>query len=393
MESFPSEPSLEIPSTLKGKGTLVIDKSGKEKDVRGSLDLTLIPTGLRMFAAARISHATDDSGNEATAAIASAVVEFPTMIPIASSGLGLKGLEGLYATHFQRVEDPPDPPVPAALKWLKQVDGNVVESVTAYPKRWKIAWDKSAFGLGVLLGLQNDGKLVNLNALLVLEQPGPRILVFAKANFLKDPKGNKEKETKENLDTGILGLLEINVPRKEITFAALADLRFEKYISFTAPIEVFFALMNLSSWHLYFGTFDNKVRATLEIANIFSLGVAAYFMAAGDCIRNAPVPGGRQDLPGFALALGAEAYVKIGEGILYLRIDFRCYLFVSFGEALYVTGGVSISGELHLFFVSIGASGDFSFEFLQPKAGATKEPGRVIYIPSVRFRMIGLQAL
>lgn len=363
LQAFPSALTLEIPSTLKGKGILVIDKDGK--DVAGSLDLTMLATGLRVFAGARVGKPTDGAGTQATAVMATARVVFPTMIPIASTGLALKGFDGLYASHFERQESPPDPGVPAALKWLKDVKGDVVESITAFPKKWTVAYDHWSFGLGSVLGLVANPKLLNINGMLVVELPGPRLIMFAKANLLKEPKNNQQVQ--EELDSGVVGLLEFNVPRQEISFAALADLKFGKYISFRGPLELFFSIRKLSSWHLYLGHFDNKIRATLEIGGIFSAGVAAYLMAAGDVIKNAPLPGGQRDLPGFALALGCEASVQIGSGSLFLRVDFKNYLFVSLSDMLYADGGVALSGELRLFIVSIGASGAFDFQYARFK--------------------------
>ena len=367
MEAFPSKLSLEIPSTLKGEGIFVIDKNEAEKDIRGSIDLTLIPFGLRFFAGARVSRLTDTVGPNATAMLATAKVEFASMIPLASSGLGLKEFDGVYAAHFRRLEASADPGTPPALKWLKQVDGNVVTSVTAHPKRWAVAYDHWSFALGVALGLQANRKLFNLNSMLMLELPGPRILVFSKANLFKEPRANEE--ARNELDTGVLGVLEIDVQRKEMTFAALVDLRFEKYLTIRAPLELFFTLQKLSSWHLHIGHFDNKVSATLEVEKLLSLKASGYFMAAGDAIENAPLLHERRDLPGFALALGVAAYVKIGSGSLYLRVDLRNYLSVSLGDDLYAIGGVGLSGELRLFIVSIGVSSTLQLEFLKLQNG------------------------
>ncbi|MGH0218492.1 hypothetical protein NKY68_00185 [Sinorhizobium meliloti] len=375
LESFPSKVSVKIPSLLEGSGTFVIDKSGPQKDIGGSLDLTITPIGMRFYAGARVTKVVTNSGSTTTAVLATAEVEFATMIPLASSGLGLKGISALYAMHFVRLEPPAAPAVPPALAWLKKAKGDVVKSVElpASKTLWSPKYDSWAFGIGVQLGLQISDVLVSLNSMLVLELPGPKILVFSKLNILKIPQLNKNIADK--LDTGFLGLLELDLEREEMTLAVLADVSFQKFFSFHAPIELFLGLSNLSKWHLYLGHFDNKIQAKLDILSVVNLAASGYFMAAGDRIAKAPVPGGPQDLPGTALAMGVDAHVHIGGGSLYLRVDLSNQLFISISKTLFAYGEARLSGELRLFIVSIGASGVFELSYLKKSGG-----GEQIYV-------------
>lgn len=372
LESYPSKVSVKLPGVLEGSGSFVIDKSGVKKEIAGSLDVTITAIGMRFYAGARVTKVDTASGDETTAVLATGEVEFATMIPLASSGLGLKSISALYAMHFVRLEQPSPPAVPPALDWLSRAGGDVVRSVEVPKSKtlWGPKYDHWAFGIGVGLGLQISDFVVNLNSMLVLEVPGPSILIFSKLNILKIPKLNKDIADK--LTTGFLGLIKVDLEREELTLGILADVSFQKFFSFHAPIEIFFALRNLAHWHMYLGHFDNPIKAKLDILSVVSLSASGYFMVAGDMIAHAPVPGGPRDLPGTALAIGAAAHVQIGGGSLYLRVDLSNQLFVSIAKSLFAYGYASLSGELRLFIVSIGASGRFELQYLRKPDGTTQ---------------------
>lgn len=369
LEAHPSKLSFEIPKALKAEGILLIDKTGGKEDIAGSLDVTILPIGVRAYAGARVAQATGANGETAKALLAALKVQFPAMIPLASSGIGVKGFEGLYAAHFERKEEESTPGVPKPLKWLEQVKGEVATSITHHKDRWAVHYDRWAFGLGVELAVQANSKLVNLNTMLLIERPGPVVTLFAKANVLEKPKDNKTVAKEGDLKTGILGLLQYNVATKEFLLAALADVRFKDYVRFRAPLELFATVDQLSKWHLYLGTPQNRVTGTLEIAKIASLGVSGYFMAAGD--RLTGLPGPVSQLPGFALTLGTAAYVQIGSGSLYLRVEMETYLALSIAEAIYAQGGVRVSGELRLVIVSLGVSSTFGFAYQRNHDGTS----------------------
>lgn len=369
LEAHPSKLSFEIPKALKAEGILLIDKTGGKEDIAGSLDVTILPIGVRVYAGARVAQATGANGETAKALLAALKVQFPAMIPLASSGIGIKGFEGLYAEHFERKEEESTPGVPKPLKWLEQVKGEVATSITHHKDRWAVHYDHWAFGMGVELAVQANSKLVNLNTMLLIERPGPVVTLFAKANVLQRPKDNKTVAEEGELTTGIFGLLQYNVSKKEFLLAALADVRFKDYVHFRSPLELFATVDKLSKWYLYLGTPQNPVTGTLKIEKVAHVGVSGYFMAAGD--RLTGLPGPVSQLPGFALALGTAAYVQIGCGKLYLRVDLETYLALSISEAIYAQGGVHVSGELRLFDISIGVSRTFGFAYQRKHDGTS----------------------
>ncbi len=361
LEAYPSAVEIDIPSAVKAKGKLVIGEAttGGGKKISGSLDLTIVPIKLRIFAALRLDTIVG-SGKSETALLASAAVDFPKPLPLGTSGLGISRLEGLYATHFERVEKAQVGAVPPALQWLADAEGKVAESVDN-DALWKPAYDRWSFGLGLTTGLMAGAKLVNLNGVFVLELPGPRVLVFCKVNVLKNPRTNEEAP--DDLIKGILGLLQIDFARNELVLGALADLEFQKVVKVRAAMELFFHLRQLSKWHFFLGTFEAPVTAKLDVGEIIKVSGELYFMAAGEGLTGEHWPSG--SLPGFALAFGQHAFARIGGDDLYLQVDLRADLGVSLSKQLYLFGRVGLSGELNLWIVSIGASGYFDLEFLK----------------------------
>ena len=178
----------------------------------------------------------------------------------------------------------PGPRFPQTV-WLEKAEGNVVTSIEK-TALWNPKLDASTVGLGLGLGLMTNPKIANFNAMLSIEEPGPRILLFAKLNLLKDPESN-DKEPK-SLGKGILGLLKIDPAASQIIFAALADIEFNSLAHVRAPIEIEANREKLSAWHVYIGRFDDPVTATLKVQNIASLTAKGWLMAAGDEISRVP---------------------------------------------------------------------------------------------------------
>lgn len=370
--AYPSEITIDLPSTVKATGKLVIGDSATapgSKSIQGSLDITIVPISLRLFAGVGIDAVMSPTGQRVSAVIAGAEAILPKPLPLGASGISLSAIEGLYASNFARIESPQVGAVPPALKWLQSAGGSVARSVTD-PALWRPEYDRWSFGLGTTLGLTASSRLVNLNSMLVVELPGPTILLFSKLSILKDPKSNVDAAV-AGLLGGILGVLKIDVARREITLAALADLDFRKLVRIRGALELFFAISQLSRWHFYLGTATDRITVKLELGDLLDVGADLYFMAAGDQLAT---PFGV--LPGFALALGFHAWAQIGTSDVYLRVDLRADLVVSISKDLFIAGSISMSGELNLYVVSIAASGAASFSFLK----TNPEPPNQIFV-------------
>ncbi|WP_287361876.1 hypothetical protein, partial [Mesorhizobium sp.] len=121
-----------------------------------------------------------------TAFAAGAKVEFATAIPLPTSGLGIKGFQAIYASHFRRAEKPEQYGIPPSLQWLKDAKGEIAIDSIFDKTLWKTEYDKWSYGIGMMLVLQGNDEVINLNAMLVLDVPGPTITLFAKLNILKE---------------------------------------------------------------------------------------------------------------------------------------------------------------------------------------------------------------
>ena len=335
---LPTEVSVNIPGALAGSGYLDL-----RDGIKGSLDLTLIPTKLRVMAGLAIQPI-DQDGRHVTGVFLGLGVEFPVPIPIGNSGLGLLGILGLFAMHFKRLENPAA--FVPALDWMNapdKADGNPTRV-----QAWGPEIDRWSFGVGVVLGTVEGGFILNLKGMLLLELPGPRILIFAKLQIIKTP-----PPTEGNVsDLGILAVVDLNFAIGRITIGVLITYEVKSLISLKVPVEASFFLDDIRKWHLYLGSIT-----TPASADVLGLVKAqAYLMFDGDKIANFPGPNGPITLPGLAIALGIRASVVFGRESsgLYLKVSAALDAGISF-EPFYIIGILDLRGKLRLFIVSISA--------------------------------------
>lgn len=368
---LPSLISVDIAGVLKGKGRLLIednDKMSGEKVIGGALDLTLVPIDLRVAAAAKVSKVPKPGGEPVTAFVASLLVEFPVMIPILNTGIGLKGIEGLYAQHFERAERT-NVSWPT-LDWFERAKGNVAGSIvpldTSVPTDlWDERYGAWAIGLGARFGLLANPQLINLNAMVLFELPGPRLTIFAKVNVLEELQENSEVD----LSSGILGILQFDGAKNQLTLAASAQMKLAAgLIDARAVLGLVLSAGRLSEWQFSFGKFPvgERVVARLHFLGL-NIRVELYFMAAGDGLEI-----GSTRYPGFAIALGFLASVKIGGSSVFLQGRASIDLVLSFDKSLFAKVDLAASGELRLWFVSIGAGARAAFYYQQGE-GITTE--------------------
>jgi hypothetical protein len=357
--AYPTSVEVDLKNVVKGKGFVDIQKDASgNADVIGSVDLVLAKSGLRMFAGLRFAPV-----ENVTAILAGAEVGFPQPLPLFSTGLGVKALSALFAMHFARVEGPQVGAIPPELQWLQEAGGTVARSV-AKRNLWEPEYDRWSFGVGAELELIANPKLLNINGMLVVDIPGPVISIFSKLNMLLPPKSNATKALANEVTIGTLGILQLDFKNKSLTLAAIVDLNLDKLARIRAPIEFFLKFNDLSQWHFYLGHFATPVTVALELGSMPKIDAELYLMAAGHAITGLPGPGA-STLPGFALAFGLSAHMRLGSGKLYLDVDFDAAVKISMSQDLYMSGYLALSGELHLWKVSIGASGSFFIEYLK----------------------------
>lgn len=366
----PSSLSIEIPNVLKGLGRL---KFGEGKhDIGGFLDIEVLSTGLRAKAEARVATKEDKEGKEFSAFAADASVEFPTGVPLFGTGLQLKGVDFLFAEHFVRNEVNLPNGGARSLHWLDEAGGELVGSLTkdgktSHQPLWNPSYGQRSFGLGALITLQTNDQLLNLNSMLVVDDPGSRITVFAKARLFKSPKSNQKtaEDNDDGITKGILGILQLNFADGVVVFAASVDIEFKDFAKFFGAIDTQFSFRNFRDWHYYVGREDKPVSGTLLLGGIAEVGAAGYVMVSGHDLSVQKIPGtsGRQQLPGLAVALGARAYTQISDGDVYLSVFAETFVRVSISKDLFVAGTVTLGGELFLFIAGIGLASGLTIEY------------------------------
>jgi hypothetical protein len=352
---LPTSVRVDIPSTVVGSGSLNINDAGFE----GSLDLSLVALKLRVAGSLGVQQLHDAAtGRDATGIFVGLSVDFPTPIVLGASGLGLYGLSGLFGMHYKRLEPAaiPNSAASPALRWLKLAEGtpNQLKN-SAGVALWGPEFDRWSFGVGALMGTTEGGFLANFRGSLVVELPGPRIIIFVKAQFLTKLPGLGEDANQ--LDVGLLGVLDFNFERQEIQIGLLANFEVKKLLQIEAAIDVFFDLEDSSNWHVHLGTMQTPVRAT-----VLNLGRGkGYFMVSGTPLDNFPGPNGPETLTPIAVATGLEASVILGRESsgLYAQVAAGADLGISFSP-FHIVGQILLSGSLRLFVVSIGVDGKLS---------------------------------
>lgn len=343
---LPTGVSINIPKTLSGQGYIDLNNG-----IKGSLDVTVIPAKLRMKAGLALQNI-QAGGRSVTAALATLAVEFPNPIPLFGTGLGLYGMLGLFAMHYKRNENP-SVPVPA-LEWLTRAHGDPTD-ITA----WTPDIDRWAFGVGAVAGTMEGGTVFNMKGMLLLELPGPRILLFVKAQILEKRPGTKgATET-----AALLGVVDVNLALHKLTIGIALNYEAKDLVKVKVPVEVLFSFNDTSKWHLFAGSIDSP--ASAEILGAFK--AKGYLMFAGDQIPNFPAPNGAITLPGLAVALGIRASLVLGDedARLYLKVSAALDAALVFSP-FHVYGSLKLEGELRLFIVSISAHASLEVDAPSP---------------------------
>jgi hypothetical protein len=350
---IPTAISVNIPGTLVGSGYLDI----RNGSFAGALDLTIVPAKLRMQASAGLERL-DVDDRRTTAFFLGLGVEFAAPIPIGNSGLGLYGLLGLFGMHYKRDEEPPiNPGLPISLDWFYNKAKGEPHLIAVDGRRtWVASPDRWSFGVGVVLGTLEGAFILNLKGMLVLELPGPRILIFVKAEILKPrpPAGKPADQT-----TGILAVVDLNFQAGYIAIGLIFTYEVEDLLRIEVPIDAEFRFQDVEDWHLYIGSIRNKASADI-------LGIAkgtAYLMFDGKGIPDFPlVP-----LQGFSIAAGIAASLVIGDESsgLYARVSGSVDMGVT-RDPLHFFGRMRLEGRIQLWFVGLGASAEMRIDAPAP---------------------------
>ncbi|GAB4539781.1 MAG: hypothetical protein Kow0063_28910 [Anaerolineae bacterium] len=317
---------------LRGRGYLSLGLDSEQNAVlAGSLDLSLVPLGVRVAAGLAVSEIPG-----ATAVLVTLGTEFPLPIPLYGSGLGVFGFSGLFAMHYLR-DEKPDLPQPA-LDWFEhraQGDPTKLEAWKPEPNHW-------AIGIGSVLGTLEGGFVLNMNGMIVFELPGPRLVIFMGARLLSARPGTKERRP-GNL------LAVIDISGNAIRIGITANYAIKPILDIHVPASAYFPFSPAENFELDLGSFSDPV----SVEFLFFFRGSGYLMMHGNGIQGFPLG----DLHGFSVAAGAHASITWGleEIGLYMRVSAGLDVGISF-EPFLLLGQMHLSGELHLFIVGVEVS-------------------------------------
>lgn len=333
--------SIDVPNAINGRGYLEILADG----FAGQLDLSLPTVGMRIAGGVRVQTVVEGD-RTATGVLVTVAAEFPGGIALGGTGLAMFGLLGLFGMHHRRLEDPTarDP----ALSWLV----NTVGGDPTHVEGWGPALDTWSVGLGIVAGTIEGGTIVNIKGLLAVELPGPRVVLFVKANLLK-----KRRPTREPSTGALFAVVDISPQR--VLIGIQIEYEIEGILELHIPAEAgfFYDPPAFPPEHFYLDVGTISAPATARVFDLFD--ATAYLMVHGDGIPDFPlVPGG---LRGFSLATGFKVSVVWGDTDigLYLRAAGGFDAGVGFAP-FFFAGKVYFDGSLHLFIVSIDAHAELT---------------------------------
>jgi hypothetical protein len=327
---------VDVPGALRGRGYLELN----EVEIKGQIDLTIVPVQVRVAAGVGVANIPPAQGGPATGVIVTLEVEFPVAIPLGNSGLGIYGFLGLFAMNYARNEDAiPASNMAPALAWLKATGGEPTKI-----EFWKPRVNTWAFGVGAILGTMGSSIIFNLKGVILLELPGPRLLLMMKANVLMVMP--QLKGTGEGL---ILAVIDLDMGRGTLTIGLFIDFKIDPLLQIRIPVEAFFNFNDVKDWHLFLGRYQDPVHA--KILEVFE--GTGYLMISGNGISGIPkLPA----VSGFSIATGLHvSFVWGSKSIgLYAELAAGFDAIVGFGPFC-LAGVLYVRGSLHLFIIDISA--------------------------------------
>ena len=321
---------VDVPGAITGSGYLQIFDNG----FAGQLDLQLPSVGLRIAGGLRAGTVTEGD-RSAFGVVATLEAEYPGGIPLGGTGLAIFGFSGLFAMHHRRLENPAAR-IPA-LDWLV----NVAQGNPTRIQAWGPALDAWAFGIGLVAGTIEGGTILNLKGMLILELPGPRVLLLAGANLVK-----KRPPTK-GTETGNLFAV-VDVSPQRVLIGLQIDYEISHVLDLHIPADAGFFLEPPDRFFLNVGTIAHP--ATAKVLEVFD--ATAYLQVHGQGIPDFPLVAG--GLQGFSMATGFRLSLVWGNTDvgLYVRATSGFDAGVGFAPFRFA-GRMFLDGELRLFIVSL----------------------------------------
>ncbi len=323
--------TIEVPGAFRGSGYLEITDTG----VIGSFDVTIQPIGVRAMAGINLAHTPDGTFG----VFFGARLELPAPIPLGNSGLGIYGFAAGLGVNMTRT------PAPTPLAWLLARQNRDPLD----PTGWTIDPGAWAFAVGATLGTVDGGFICKMQGLILLELPGPRVLILMKARIMTPPFSADDYPL----------LAAIDISPDAITIGLLAEYGFASLVELRVPVRMFFDFHDVADWQFDLGTFSDPI--VVRVLDLFH--GTGYLMIHGKGINPGPPGLPAVTTAGITLAVGFHVQFVWGDtGIgLYAKVAGGVDALVSI-DPVFVAGKLVVSGELRLFIVSIGASAELDVQ-------------------------------
>lgn len=331
--------SLEVPGTLHGKGYVELTAGG----FKGAFDLTISPVNIRVSAVLAVE---TDPVRGVTGVLVGAEVQFPVPLPLGQSGLGIYGFMGGVGVNYARREE--GLAEPRALRWLETQlarPGNVMD-----PQGWTLTPGAFAVAAGMLLGTVEGGFVLHLKGIVLIEVPGPRLLLVMQADVLKLPPVLDSAQS-----ATFLAVLDLDIGRGTITIGIVAAYTIESLLRLRVPVTAFFNANAPQEWFVHIGSLAEPV--TVQVLDVFT--GTGYLMVQGNGLTH---PALGVTTTGLTIAVGfhVSAVLMGSKAVgLYFEAAAGFDALVAF-DPFFIAGRIVARGELRLWVVGIGASAELT---------------------------------
>ena len=362
--------SIDIPGTLHGSGSLEFTEFG----FKGAFDLTVTPVNIRIAATLAVER---DPVRGVTGVLVGGRVEFPVPILLGNSGLAIYGFMGGIGVNYQRDETPFDGSLTPALDWVMAQYPRTGQVMA--PEGWTLEPGALAFAAGISVGTVDGGFTVHLDGLVLIELPGPRLLLIMKADVLSPPPLFGGDQT-----ANFLAVLDIDFGRGSILIGIVAAYEIENILTVRVPVTASFETASPENWFVDLGRFPESERVTVAVLDV--IRGSGYLMVHGNGITLATDP--VLSVPsGFAVAVGFHLQaVLMGSKSVGLYLEVAAGFDAILGlDPFYLAGIIYVRGELRLWIVGISASAT-----LEVLVGTRKNPdGTITQEPYVHGEVCG----
>ncbi|WP_127473873.1 DUF6603 domain-containing protein [Microbacterium sulfonylureivorans] len=354
--------SIEIPGTLHGSGSLEFTEFG----FRGAFDLTVTPVNIRVAAVLAVER---DPARGVTGVLVGGRVEFPVPILLGNSGLGIYGFMGGIGVNYRRDESPFTGSLTPALDWVMAQYPRTGQVMA--PEGWTLEPGAFAFAAGIAVGTVDGGFTVHLDGIVLIELPGPRLLLIMKADVLSLPPAFGSDQT-----ATFFAVLDIDFAAGKILIGIVAAYEIESILKVRVPVTASFETANPENWFVDLGRFPPAERVTVEVLDV--IRGSGYLMVHGNGITLATQP--VLSVPsGFAVATGFHLQaVLMGSKSVGLYLEVAAGFDAILGlDPFYLAGLIYVRGELRLWIVGISASATLEVQVgtrQNPDGTTTQEP-------------------